>query len=294
MPYFKKIKLSALLTTLLFMGMNLFSYGQEDKVISLVNSLNSYSRQNFQEKIFAHTDKSFYVCGEIIWFKLYNTDASFNKPLTISKIAYVELLSSDQKPVLQAKIELKDGTGSGSFLLPFSLNSGTYVLRAYTNWMKNYSPEFFFESRLTVINTLKKLNITKSDSIAYDARFYPEGGNLVNSLESKVAFHVVAENGKGLDCKGIVYDQNNDSITSFRPLRFGMGHFSFTPVKGNSYKAIIQTDDGKTITRALPSAYESGYVMKLNPSTDGTIRVTVHSRNNNEFIFLLVHTRQVI
>ena len=101
------------------------------------------------------------------------------------------------------------------------------------------------------------------------------------------------ENGKGIFCKGTVYNQHNDSVTSFQSLRFGMGHFSFTPVKGESYKAIVQTTTGKTITRIIPPAYENGYVMQLNPTNDGTIKVTVHSGNNNEFIFLLVHTRQV-
>src|SRR5688572_33500292 len=118
---------------ILFLLEGFYSYGQSAVANELANQLNTYSQQNMQEKIFAHTDKSFYVCGEILWFKLYNVDAYLNKPLAVSKIAYVELLSSDQKPVLQAKIELNEGTGSGSFMLPFSLNSGIYVLRAYTN-----------------------------------------------------------------------------------------------------------------------------------------------------------------
>ena len=294
MSYFKKINFPAFTITLPLLVMNFHVHGQQDMVNTLVNNLTAYNQQNPQEKIFAHTDKSFYVCGEIIWFKLYNVDALFDKPLTVSKIAYVELLNNEQKPVLQAKIELKEGTGSGSFILPFSLNSGTYVLRSYTNWMKNYNPDLFFESPLTVINTLKKLPIAETDSASYGIRFFPEGGNLVNGLESKVAFQAVAENGKGPDCKGIVYNQNNDSITSFRSLRFGMGHFSFTPVKGDSYKAIVQTSTGKTITRAIPTAYENGYVIRLTPMKDGNIKVTIHSANNNEFVYLIVHTRQLV
>lgn len=294
MSSFKKI-IHAVFTFILFLpAMSFHSYGQQDMVNNLVNSLNAYSQQNLQEKIFIHTDKSFYTCGEIMWFKLYNVDATLNKPITISKIAYVELLNNEQKAIFQVKIELKEGMGSGSFILPFSLNSGSYILRAYTNWMKNYSPDLFFETPLTIINTLKKLNITETDSTTADIQFFPEGGNLVNGLQSKVAFHAVDENGKGVFCKGTVYDQNGDSITSFQALRFGMGHFNFTPVKGYSYKAVAKTATGKTITRPIPAAYENGYVMQLSPTSDGTIKLTVHSGNNNEFLFLLVHTRQVV
>jgi len=294
MSYFIRNNLTVFFTTCFLLGQNFYSYGQPDMVNNLVNSLNTYNQQNLQEKIFIHSDKSLYVCGEIAWFKLYNVDAFFNKPITISKVAYVELLNNEQKPILQAKIELKEGTGSGSFILPFSLNSGAYILRAYTNWMKNYSPDLFFETPLTIINTLKKLNIAESDSTNPGIRFFPEGGNLVNGVQSKIAFQAVGENGKGIFCKGTVYNQNNDSITSFETLRFGMGQFNLTPAKGDSYKAVIQTATGKTISRPIPAAYDNGYVMKLIPMSDGTIKVTVHSGNNNEFIYLLVHTRQVI
>lgn len=294
MPHFKKINYTAFITILFLVGMNFRIYAQQDMINILVNRFNSYNQQNLQEKIFAHTDKSFYVCGEVLWFKLYNADAYLNRPVTISKVAYVELLNNEQKPILQAKIELKDGTGNGSFTLPFSLNSGIYALRAYTNWMKNYGPDLFFETRLTVVNTLKRLNDSKNDSATYDIRFFPEGGNMVTGLQSKVAFHAVGGNGNGIFCKGTLYNQNNDSITSFQTLRFGMGHFSFIPVKGDSYKAIVQTESGATITRPIPAAYESGYVMHLEPMKDETIKLTVRSGHSNEFLFLVVHTRRVI
>ncbi|MGZ8541931.1 MAG: hypothetical protein ACXWV6_14860, partial [Chitinophagaceae bacterium] len=202
MSYSKKRNYNVFFIALFLLGMNFRIHGQQEMINILVNSFNSYSQQNLQEKIFAHTDKSFYVCGEVLWFKLYNADAYLNKPIAISKIAYVELLNNEQKPILQAKIELRDGTGNGSFTLPFSLNSGIYTLRAYTNWMKNYSPDLFFETRLTIVNTLKKLNPSENDSATYDIRFFPEGGNLVAGLPSKVAFHAVGGNGNGIFCRG--------------------------------------------------------------------------------------------
>jgi hypothetical protein len=133
----------------------------------------------------------------------------------------------------------------------------------------------------------------ENDSSAYDIQFFPEGGNLVNSLQSKVAFHAVARDGRGINCKGVIINQHNDSITSFQSLRFGMGHFNFTPAKGYSYKALIESESGKTITRDLPAAYETGYVMNLIALNKETIKISVHSGNITEPIFLLVHTRQV-
>ncbi len=266
--------------------------GQTGDLTSIGEKFTKYSVEHLQEKLYLHTDKSFYVCGEIIWVKLYNVDACFNKPLGVSKIAYVELISQAQKPVLQAKIELKDGTGDGSFMLPFSLNSGAYVLRAYTNWMKNFGPDLFFETPITIVNTLKKLPPSEADSARPDIRFFPEGGNLVYGLESKIGFHAVDADGKGLAIKGIVVNQNNDTVKSFESLRFGMGNFTLKPASGDSYKAIVHTESGDTITRYLPASYNRGFVMRLEPVDKETLRVSVHSNTADEPLFLLVHTRQ--
>ena len=268
--------------------------GQPGGLTDIGGKFKQYNEQHLQEKLYLHTDKSFYVCGEIIWFKLYNVDAYLNNPLSISKIAYVELLTEGQKPVLQAKIELTEGTGNGSLMLPFSLNSGVYVLRAYTNWMKNFSAELFFETPLTIVNTLKKLPPTAPDSLSDDIQFFPEGGNMVYGLQSVIGFRAVGTNGKGSACKGIIVNQQNDTITSFESLRFGMGHFTLKPVSGNTYKAIVQTGSGQTIMRGLPAAYDKGYVMKLIPGDTENISVFIQSNLPDEPVFLLVHTQHEI
>ena len=84
---------------------------------------------------------------------------TLTKPLPLSNVAYVEVLDQTNKPVLQGKIALDDGTGQGSFLLPVSLASGNYMVRAYTSWMKNFSPEFFFEAPVTIVNTFTSLGL---------------------------------------------------------------------------------------------------------------------------------------
>jgi hypothetical protein len=282
------------LVLVLLLAMTCRINAQTDIATHLTGQLTKYSQQHFQEKIFVHTDKSFYVCGEIIWFKLYNTDAYLNRPAAISKVAYVELLSADHKQVLQAKIELQQGKGNGSFMLPFSLNSGTYIFRAYTNWMKNFSPDLFFEKPINIVNTLKKTGVAPNNTGMFDIQFFPEGGNLVSGLQSKLAFHAVGQNGKGVTCSGVVVDQNKDTIVSFLPRQFGMGYFYFTPQQGNTYKALVQSGN-KTIERDLPNAYESGYVMKLVSRDEETIQVSVQSRGHeSESIFLLTHTRQMV
>src|SRR5664279_2392603 len=110
-----------------FAGMRTFG-----QVTEITNDYAAYNQFNLQEKIYLHTDRSFYVCGEILWFKVYLVNASTNQPLSLSKVAYLEIINQQHQPIWQGKIAMLKGLGSGSFLLPFSLSSGNYELRAYT------------------------------------------------------------------------------------------------------------------------------------------------------------------
>jgi len=96
-------------------------------------AFHQYNNSSLTEKVFAHTDKGFYLAGEIVWFKLYVVNGDDNKPINLSKVAYVEIMDKDQKSVLQGKIALDSGTGNGSLYIPLSFNTGVYKLRAYTH-----------------------------------------------------------------------------------------------------------------------------------------------------------------
>jgi hypothetical protein len=259
------------------------------------NSFNQYRQRNVQEKVYVHTDKSVYLPGEIIWFKIYSVDASFHQLLNLSKVVYVDVIDNGHNAVMQAKIAMNYGTGSGSLYIPVSVSNGNYTLRAYTNWMKNFSPDYYFEKNLTIINPLKSPDAPAKEMTAvYDVQFFPEGGNLVAGLSSKVAFKVTAPNGNGLAVyRGAVIDQHNDTVARFQPLMFGIGSFTFTPAANNSYKAIIKTNQGSKVIKELPMANNRGYVMQLKDN-GASLEVTVNSNNGDGEVFLFAHTRQLV
>ena len=123
----------------------------QDQLEVIKNKTEDYGRTVLQEKIYAHTDKEFYLSGEIIWVKLYCVEANSNKLIDQSKVAYVELQDKNNETVLHAKIELDSGKGNGSFVLPNTVHSGVYKIKAYTNWMKNFGPDRFFEKQITIV-----------------------------------------------------------------------------------------------------------------------------------------------
>jgi hypothetical protein len=275
---------------------SVLAFAQADNIQTLQKQFEQFNTQGLGEKLYVHTDKNFYTPGEVIWFKVYAVDCIFNKPLDLSKVAYVEILDKDHKQILSGKIPMSNGSGFGSFTIPASINSGNYLFRAYTNWMKNSGPDFFFAKMLTVVNSLKKPNwIAQKTEENYDVQFLPEGGQLVSGIESRVAFKAVDKSGKGIGCKGFVLDNKNDTVSYFQTHRFGMGRFSFLPLPGNEYRAFIWLQDGKIAPMPFPEIHATGFVLKCDDHDKAlSIAVATNEQSSNSSVYLLVHTRQVI
>lgn len=275
-------------------------WAQEAEFKNVQQQFEKFNQHSVQEKIYLHTDKKFYLAGEIVWFKIYHVDGFTHQPLDFSKVSYVEILDRNNKPVLQAKVLLTEKGGSGSFYLPLTLNTDNYTIRAYTNWMKNSGTSSFFEKYISVVNTIKPAEEKfKRDSARVTASFFPEGGNMVQGIETKIAFHIADQYGKGVDARGLIMDDKGDTIKSFSPYRFGLGNFTFKPLAGHHYKATIQLPDGRSFTNSLPEVYEYGYVMNVTDNKDGRLKVRVQAigkepGQRGEQVFLLVHTRQVL
>ena len=260
------------------------------------NSFNLYKQTALQEKIFVHTDKTVYMPGEILWFKVYCVDGNNNKSLNLSKVVYVDILDNNNNPVIQAKIAMANGSGNGSLYIPFNVTNGNYTFRAYTSWMKNFSPDFYFRKSITFINPLRSPDaVAKETAPVYEMGFYPEGGELVSGIKSKVAFKASGTNGKGPAITGAVLNQRNDTVVRFHSLQFGMGTFVFTPDINSTYRAIISISGGKPVYKPFPAVKPQGTVIALTDDGPTRLRITVKSTDNIDgTVSLFAHTRQVV
>ena len=284
-------------TRLIFVLTAVFLFAKPARAQLLTNlkqNLEDYRQNTLQEKLYVHTDKSFYLAGEILWFKIYAVNAGNNQPLDMSKVAYVDIIDNNHNTVVQAKIGLKNAMGNGSIYIPVSVNNGNYKLRVYTSWMKNFSPDFYFEKAITIINTLKTPAAVKDTSSGYDIQLFPEGGNLVKNIPGKIGFKVTGRDGRGVNFKGAIINERNDTLVKFSPLKFGMGSFMFTPTANNNYHAVFIMAGTKPIIKPLPVVNDEGYTMQVTPGNDSyTVVVKGSPANRSSTVYLLVHTRGV-
>ena len=112
------------------------------------------------EEVYLHTDRDDYIAGEPVWFNAYLFDRLSSRLSDGSSVIYVELLNAVNLPVIQKKISIEKGSGPGIISLPDTLTTGKYLLRAYTNWMKNFLPVNCFMKEINIYNSISSRRLT--------------------------------------------------------------------------------------------------------------------------------------
>jgi len=318
------------------------------------------------EKVYLHFDKPYYAVGDTIWFKAYLT-VDHHQPSPLSKIIYVDVLGPRDSLVQSLKLQVKNSVAWNSIILSqYIYKKGNYRVIAYTNWMNNAGPGYFFNKNITIGNAItnpvatqislkssgankqpkitagiyfkdndgnpygdKKVNwwvqrdddeiikgkgttdkngfidisfvnvknysldsaklVTLIDNGARkqigvsfslkpvaganDFQFFPEGGQLLVGLRSKVAFKAIKPDGLGIDVKGTITDNDNNLAAEFTSSHLGMGVFVFTPQPGKTYKANVTFADGSTVSPELPKIRVGGINLGIENSDPDLLKI---------------------
>ena len=255
-----------------------------------------------QEKVYVHTDNECYFVGDTLWYKAYVVRADQLVPTDMSRILYVELLTPDGLLVERQNIIVSaTGFSCGQFVLPDSLYSGYYELRAYTRWMLNFNighqryskdDTWYFYNKEMAADFFRTWDglysrvlpvYSKSDQPGdYDVRrmyqrpkqdipqpkkdklfvtFYPEGGHLIAGVENRVAFEAVDQYGEAINISGTINGSNGQSL-KIQTEHMGRGIFSMTP--SDKRLEAHFTFRGKNYTISLPHAEQQGVAIRLD------------------------------
>jgi len=375
-----------LLTACLSLVVALSAFAQDDSVAltTIISKTAKFATNYPVEKVYLHFDKPYYAVGDTIWFKAYVTIQD-HQLSALSKIVYVDMITNHDSVVQSLRLPVVNGVASGSIVLPqVSFMEGNYHVRAYTNWMRNFDPAYFFTKNITVGNTVDEKNpvnthisFTNSlsggvekidakiiykdqDGVAYinkkvswkvqsddetidkgkgttdqngvltlsfssnkrgsfgtadlitdidlnykktisnsfslktaaipkDVQFFPEGGNIISGIRTKVAFKAISSNGLGIEIKGTVTDNDNKVVVSFASQHLGMGMFILTPETGKSYKANVTFPDGTQSSYDMPRIMDEGIDLSVNNANPDSLNLKISS--NADFLQKFTNTR---
>lgn len=109
------------------------------------------------EKIFVHLDKTVYVAGETIHYKVYVVNEESPLQIPESKVLYFALSEHKTGEQILWRVNLNKSTLHSSYKLPESMDAGVYELATYTNRIRESVPENICSQRLFILNLGKQI-----------------------------------------------------------------------------------------------------------------------------------------
>ncbi|OHX63938.1 hypothetical protein NH26_20220 [Flammeovirga pacifica] len=287
------------------------NFSEVKPIDQLIQKMKDQKISFSKELIYVHTDKPYYMAGENIYYKAYLREASTFFLRQISKTVYVELIDPKNEIISKKLIRVDGEHNHGDFKLSTELEQGTYQLRAYTNWMRNFGMKYFYEQDIKIFqidmeNRREELaSKTENQEIIdrssngyqqdYDLQFFAEAGHLVAGVPSKIGFKLLNENGLGQDFSATVFDNDGTKVEEVSSDHLGMGSLMLMPESGKSYYAILNKDLHKNQPKKypLPSIELQGTTLKVFNSRDDLWVVQVISTDGKlgEGAFLLTSQR---
>jgi len=331
------------------------------------------------EKIYLQLTGKAFNTSEVVWFKAVVANAFDNSPSDISGVLYVELIDPIDEQIVDHKLlKLENGISESFFQLHANYSEGKYLIRASTEWNKNFGADFIFSTYIDVfhfkrpedkIDPIRDITVTKelnnesvsltamifpneldslnkgkamlylnwedgtdsieikqkkgrpflmqydisndvntiryrlktehrsySKSVVLDENsgsldFFPEGGALVNGIKSTVGFKYLNYKGKGAEIGGIMVDQEDNELATFKSNHLGMGKITILPEMGKSYFGVVRSKNGTIYKYPIPVARPQGVVMRIIPRMDMKLLVLDAKPEITDSIFVKLYHR---
>jgi len=220
----------------------------KNNLLKITGRADSLVKNYPAEKLYLQFDKPYYAVGDTLWFKAWLFHAPTLAFSAKSSILYVDIANDSNKVVKQYKMPLQDGISQGNLSLDsIDFKTGTYTIRAYTNWMRNFGDDCFFHKQFDItgntgntwlVNSLSKTSV-QNDHYAVNAQMQFTDINKAPIANNAVQLQVL-EGDKRLYRQKLITDPN------------GLLKVDFTLPKQGQPIAIVVKDDKGNKNAVIP------------------------------------------
>jgi hypothetical protein len=134
-----------------------------------------------------------------------------------------------------------------------------------------------------------------------NVEFFPEGGDLLADVPNTVYFRATTSRGESADVEGRVVDSHGQTIAQVRTEPHdavcGLGVFTLTPRKGESYRLQISSPAGAKESPALPAARDAGAALHVENPVDvqgEPVRLTIRSAAGKQLLLVASCRERII
>ena len=301
--------------------------GEWNRILAYMQRAMKFNQAAPQEKVYLHFDNTGYFKGETIRFKAYVKRMDTGRPSAISSVLYVELVNPIGDVCERRTLKIENGEAEGDIKLDSIVGaSGFYEVRAFTRYMTNWGTPAVFSRVFPIFNKPKvegnysnavidkvsfrhrlpntrvdengKVAESTTDMTLNSVKFYPEGGDLVRGLTSRVAVAVSNREGKHLAVKGNLLNAQKQKIGTVETDETGRGVFEVAPMPADGAMYVQLPDEkGKMKDYQLPEAKQEGCVLTLDMMDDTEVKATIHATTGIQgrlLGFVLMHNGSIL
>ena len=191
--------------------------------------------------------------------KLYMMQTIF--PAEDSKSVYVDWTDQDGKLLEHTISPVQDGTAFGQFKIPDNYKGKFLHVKSYTKWMLNFDSAFLYNKDLRILSD----SVSNANKIVIkpELEFFPEGGDIINAINNKIAFKANDQFGRPVKIKGEIKNAKGESVAKLEVMHSGMGYFYLMPQQNDKYTAYWQDEKGEQHTTPLPAVKQSGVSLQI-------------------------------
>ena len=247
-----------------------------------------------QDFVYILPSKEIAETGEDLWFKAYLMDRQTFALSDKSQTLYLQIRTSTDSVVWSEKYPLNGGRGTGHIYIGEDWPQGEYYLEGYTkSSFTADSTQAIRPRRILVVDCITQVNSISTQAVENDSvqrsiarhRFdlFPEGGSLIDGINTVVAFKATYGNGLPEEVMGKVLE-DGEQIAEFHCVHDGMGSFAVTPRLGKKYEVVL--DDGRAYS--FPKIGRSGLALRVTRNTTAGITLLVSASDTVSHLFSIV------
>ncbi|WP_299685575.1 TonB-dependent receptor plug domain-containing protein [uncultured Dokdonia sp.] len=195
------------------------------------------------------------INNDHLFFKAYLLTGPQQNRYSNSRVLHIELQDTDGTTVKKQFHEIIDGMVTGNIILPKRTKEGNYIVKAYTQWMKNYNDNSSAKKQIQIGDTFNTGTVATNT-----ITMLPEGGVFLQGFKNKIVFQIPSGLVSTDGSIGTIVDSQDNSIIKVQEYNAGSGIAFLEPKSNERY--FLKLENGTTYP--LPDSESQGHLLQVN------------------------------
>jgi hypothetical protein len=247
-----------------------------DFLTELESRYNDYKKKYPYVSLSLSLNQPSYIPGDSVFFSAnyFYEDKQFVKGVHLIRL---DILAPNGSTVQTVRFKSTDGIGYNQLVIRNDIAPGIYKFVAYTDWMRNFGSEAFFQLDVPIVGKQHRVKIKDEKNLV---AFYPEGGHLIQGLNGRIL--AVGPPNQEV----VVIDESNTKLNTFQLNSAGVAVFNFRPELNKKYFGFLPQG---TLKWNLPEVESDGVAIKLDEESKRLgLSIVAKSKFARQELFALI------